>query len=1240
MAQLLFTSAASAAVQSFGLAPNGIAAQILFAGARYAGSYVDEALFGKVQHTGPRLDNLEVQSVTEGKAIPVIYGKVRIAGNVIWAAKLTEIEEKMDQGGGKGGGGRRSEYTQYRYYADMAIAIAEGEIDYLHRIWADHRLLDLSRVNYQFYRGTETEWPDPLMESYLGKDKVPAYQGLCYIVFQQFPLAEYGNRIPNFTFEVERKLGDSNSQGQQVEEQIRAINMIPGSGEFVYDPVIQTKQPIDDSYVIDVNGNPVRMPLGKQARLNQHQSSIAANAEVSLAALKDTCPNVEWVSVVVTWFADSLDIAFCDIYPAVEDNKTTSVIPEDWQVAGISRRAAKEVGKDESGNLRYGGTVSDAALLRYIHLLKQQGLKVMLYPMIFMDVPGKPWRGRMSGSADAIESFFHKDSGYRRFILHYAELTKGQVDAFIIGSELVALNAIHDGQQQFPAVSELQHLASDVRAVMGTEVKLTYAADWSEYHHTEGGWYHLDPLWAHDAIDMVGIDAYFPLTDATESVYDIEQIKAGWFSGEGFDWVRAGANGEEKEPIAPAYAWKNIAYWWQHPHINPDGMQSAWQPQMKPIWFTEFGFPSVSCASNQPNVFYDPTSSESYFPRYSNGQTDQLAQKRAIAASLEAWQGSLMVPLQFLWCWDARPYPAWPDRRDIWRDGGLYEKGHWVQGKMSVSELGSILRDLCMRVGLREQDIDVSQVRGEVKGMVLAPAAPIISFIIMLLECYDLEMSEIAGRLVFRHKEHGKNHPISVTQLVQMDGQGENPYFQHIVDDLDNTLPQSITVSYMDASKQYHLGSVTLSCDLSHNKETAHYHLPMVLEAQQALNYAKQLVRRLQAKGQQIRFSLSLTEALPIDCGDIVHFAGEHPLVAELGGAILRITEKVMFSINHVVFSAIPAISDFAAELVIENIPESEDTDNQNTDAVVTGRVYYPDLHVELLDIPLLPGRDPTVPQLLLAVASSENYFQGAHLYRSYAHQDQQLLLANITSQATLGIAASMLPASYSGSCLWDERNELIVHLFHGELVSATEQAVLAGANAMLVGEEIIQFRQAEMLAPYQYRLSGLLRGRLATETAMENHHLGERVVLLDQALVAIPITKDMMGQPLELSAVHSGDWLENGKQWSITPTGRSFQLPAPVHLQWQQDTKGNVIFSWNRRSRSYHAWPDGMDILQEERRECYQLRAYQGKQVLFEREVLDQSEVMIDKNMLPEQWDKCDWRVQQKGELPISWSS
>jgi hypothetical protein len=157
---------------------------------------------------GPRLHDLKVQSSAHGAMLPLVYGTVRIAGNVIWAADLEEqvITETNSASGGKGGGGSVTSTTRsYIYFASFAVGLCAGPIASVERVWANGTLVHdagSSLLDMTIYLGGETQAPDDRIESALGVGFVPAYRGLAYAVINRLNLTEYGNQIPNLHFEV------------------------------------------------------------------------------------------------------------------------------------------------------------------------------------------------------------------------------------------------------------------------------------------------------------------------------------------------------------------------------------------------------------------------------------------------------------------------------------------------------------------------------------------------------------------------------------------------------------------------------------------------------------------------------------------------------------------------------------------------------------------------------------------------------------------------------------------------------------------------------------------------------------------------------------------------------------------------------------------------------------------------------------------------------------------------------
>lgn len=552
---------------------------------------VDSALInGTKRLEGPRLTSARPFTAEEGAPIPRLYGTGRLGGTLIWATRFEEASATSRQG--KLG----PKVTEYSYFANVAFLLCEGEIAGIRRIWADGREIDRENVEIRVYRGTESQPADPLIEARQGAGNAPAYRGVAYVVIERFEIGPYGNRIPQLQFEVIRPVG-------KLHGKIRAISLIPGAIEYGLsaDLVTREKRP------------------GEQEVVNRQVLFAGTDIAASLDELQMTCPNLEHVALVVSWFGDDLRAGHCQIRPAVTTADGEGLSSE-WLVSGVSRDTAPVLSRHDGG-AAYGGTPSDASVLSAIAEIKARGLSVTLYPFLMMDIAAGnelpdpyggtaqasyPWRGRITaypapmrpGSSDRtaaargeVEAFCGTalpsqfiatgdtiafsgapdEWGYRRLVLHYAHLamTAGGVDAFLIGSELRGLTTLRDQDHAFPFVEALCALAAEVRSILGASTLITYAADWSEYfgYHPQDGsgdvYYHLDALWAHPAIDAVGVDNYIPLSDWRDqdyaggnpdrfaTPYDRQGLKDAVAGGEGFDWYYASDEARQQRLRSP-----------------------------------------------------------------------------------------------------------------------------------------------------------------------------------------------------------------------------------------------------------------------------------------------------------------------------------------------------------------------------------------------------------------------------------------------------------------------------------------------------------------------------------------------------------------------------------------------------------------------------------------------------------------------------------------------------------------
>ncbi len=172
------------------------------------GGAIDREIFKPKGREGPPLTELAVQTSSYGTAIPQLFGTMRVAGTVIWATDL--IETRATQGGGKG----RPSTTTYSYSASFAVLLSARAILGVRRIWADGKLLrggagDFKSAigAFRLHPGGEDQAADPLIASAEGIGLTPAHRGQAYAVFEGLALADFGNRIPSLTFEVEADAG-------------------------------------------------------------------------------------------------------------------------------------------------------------------------------------------------------------------------------------------------------------------------------------------------------------------------------------------------------------------------------------------------------------------------------------------------------------------------------------------------------------------------------------------------------------------------------------------------------------------------------------------------------------------------------------------------------------------------------------------------------------------------------------------------------------------------------------------------------------------------------------------------------------------------------------------------------------------------------------------------------------------------------------------------------------------------
>jgi hypothetical protein len=1263
MATILFSAAGAAVGGSIGGTLAGLSSVAVGrAVGATLGRVVDQKILGsgaQAVETG-RVDRFRLTNAGEGNPVTQLYGRLRLGGQVIWASDFEEVS--TTSGGGKGGS-PQPKTTEYSYSVNMAIALCEGEITRVGRVWADGEEIAPDDLSMTVYTGSADQQPDPLMEAIEGAGKVPAYRGTAYVVIEALALQRFGNRVPQFSFEVIRpEQPGAEGTDHSLSYGVEGVALIPGTGEY------------------GLATTPVSYSGDNQARWSANINSPSGKTDFSttLETLEHELPELKAASLVVSWFGSDLRAGECTVMPKIED---PAIDGEEmpWSVAGLARSAAGVIARGADDRPIYGGTPADASVIEAIQAMNAAGKAVMFYPFILMDQlegnnlpdpytggqgqPALPWRGRITtalapgqaGSTDMkpaavadVAAFFGtvtaadftvqnstvsytgpQEWTLTRFILHYAALCKaaGGVDAFCIGSEMRSLTQIRAGRRVFPAVTAFQSLAAQVRIILGPNTKISYAADWSEYfgYQPQDGTgdrlFHLDPLWADPNIDFIGIDNYMPLSDWREGVdhvdaqewddiYNLGYLQANIEGGEGYDWFYGSVEEREAQIRTPItdgthdeawiYRYKDIRNWWGNLHYERiDGVRdnepTGWLTGHKPVWFTEYGCAAIDKGTNQPNKFLDLKSSESSLPLFSDGARDDLIQMQYLRAMIDYWgqpennpegieYAGPMIDMRraFVWAWDVRPYPFFPNNRDLWSDGASYARGHWINGRNSSRTLASVVEEICHRSGVTE--IDTSALYGVVRGYAVADVGDARASLQPLMVRYGFDAIERDGVLVFRMRDGLREVALDPAQFaVSRDLDGTTVQ----VREAEATLSGRVRLRFIQADGNFDVISeeAVLPDEQTHAVSASEF--TMLMTRTEGRQVAERWLNEARIARETVQFALPPSR-IAVRAGDVVSL----PADQGEGASLYRVDRVEMAEYQQIEAVRIDP-------QVYNPAPMSDDLAGLR--AFVAPVPVYP----LFLDLPLLRGDEvPHAPY----IAASANPWPGSVALHSSLTDQNYGINTILPLRATIGATRSIMVRARSG--LYDRGDALEVRLISGRLETVDEAALLSGANLAAIGDgssdnwEVFQFRKATLIAPQTYLLEMRLRGQAGSDGIMPDvWPAGSQFVMLNSVPVQIDLSPNLrrVVQNYRIGPAQRPVGDPSYRQFQRAFDGNGLRPYAPVHLRSGVAADGALALSWVRRTRADgDAW-EPIEVPLGEETEGYVLRVVKGGAVLRE---------------------------------------
>lgn len=1058
---------------------------------------------------GPRLGDLKVQTSTYGSPIPRCFGTVRVAGNLIWASDIHETATTQTQTtGGKGGPPETSQsQTTYSYTADFAIAICEGPISGIGRIWANGKLLsdynssapprdrisgglavilaaaiEAAEAAGEFalynalviYPGSDTQAADPTMSAALGEANTPAYRGTAYVVFTGLKLEQFGNRIPNLEFEV---IVDGDSSIMQPE----LFYPLPDGDEFI----------------------------GNATYFEQDEVASRRNlgGQIYAAVLPDLgSPTVARNS-----------IGFYNNY----DGSKIFERQEDANVTLLSNHGL-------NGRVWY--QVYDTA----IKAIAPSG-QVWVFPNF----------GDVVDGVNRLEELYE--------VADPSLLDQTQEDVPLVFA-----------QYNSPSVGNRPIVFGSAGAMALTQVStgraLNYFFDAAD--RIDGRLYITSTAFGGFDSSKIG---YVATTDGAGTYTELRDYGAGstnphgMVGRDGFIYARASAAADDWNVIEKMTAEGVVVDTVALPDVSTSSQDL------------------IRMVQDLTGLLYVQVDRELY--RIYAGTME-------IAAHTTLPSNDWIMPddpFEAHGILVARGEAGGRENVYILADGIAAEYPLLSEVVLTLSELG----------GLTSSDVNVDDLAEDtVTGYVVPRRMSPRAMIEPLMGTYFFDAVESDNKVKFVKRGGASAVTIPEDDLAAHEGSvgDELPEALRLSRKQEMELPVEVNIAYMDKAFDYQPNSQSSRRLITSALQAATIQAPIVLTDDQAKRITDTHIFSAWVEREHYEFETG-REYLKYEPTDVV------TVVKNGISHGVRITQKDEGANGVLRWMAVADYSTIYTQGSLGAAAE------QGPGELVVVGPTLP----SFLDLPLLRDVDDDAGFYVAARGAYPVGWKGTQFFQSTDGGVSYFALGNSTllAPSTMGSATTALGAYDADNVeIIDEGNSVIVQLTSGELESISREVMLAGeSNAAAIGSngrwEIIQFREAELIGTNTYELAGILRGRLGTEQFMDTHTAGDAFVLLNDNLRTIVQPVSSIGLSRLYKASSLGQQLELTAAQAFTNTAVRKEPLAPVRLGAGQNSSGDWLLQWQRRTRYEAIWLDAADVPLGESSELYYVQIMDGNTVM-----------------------------------------
>ena len=513
-------------------------------------------------------------------------------------------------------------------------------------------------------------------------------------------------------------------------------------------------------------------------------------------------------------------------------------------------------------------------------------------------------------------------------------------------------------------------------------------------------------------------------------------------------------------------------------------------------------------------------------------------------ASLEDWLKAGAIAAGVIWAGNEIIDAIYGDGEGDGNASTTYNGSAGYAGAYSAPSLPDVVSSLCEFAGVA---YDVSALPEEPVSFVVGQTTSVRTILSQLSVMFQFDMVDSGGILKFVPRSAAAIKTITMEDMGFDDSDmPPTAYTAKRYQGVD--LPKQVSLTYYSENLDYSKYTQTYSLHTFEEGQNVDIQIPVTISDARARQVAELALINSHLERMNYRFNTTY-KFVDVEPGDILN--SPMGLIR-----ILKVQEKKEGVLEFEACDAGAEVALQASNMGIQAPTEISYPVNTATSLGYSSAFF--------IDPTNLNDQDTGVRIYAAVHGFGRAGWPGAVIYMSEDNGLNFYELASTTSESTIGLVET--PVASHSYHTWDEDTEIVVKLNSGSLLSMSELAVLNGQNWAQIGQELIGFKNATLIAEKTYKLTGLLRGRQGTEQYIGTHQANELFCLIDD-LVKLEFPDSDRGSVKKFKVVTIGSSVDKAEAKTvqiISNNTRMWTVYKPVVALQGNDW----IISWNERVR------------------------------------------------------------------------